>query len=198
MIVGLTGSIATGKSTLLAVAAAHLKWHAWSADAAVVGLYQFDQVFIELLASQFPNVYADGGIQKDKLIKVVLSTPGAMEKLESILHPYLKKKLENLLKNMEGENIILEVPLLFEVGWEHLCDQTILLVCEENVQKQRLHKRNYSFDFQQFLLKRHWSDQKKMIKADYVIDTSGYVEDTLRTFVDKLQQIAEISSNNTN
>jgi dephospho-CoA kinase len=94
---------------------------------------------------------------------------------------------------MEGKNIILEVPLLFEAGWEHLCDQTILLVCEESVQKQRLHKRNYSSDFEQFLLKRHWSNQKKMIKADHVIDTSSYVEGTLRIFVDKLQGITEKS-----
>lgn len=186
LIIGLTGSIAMGKST-----AAH-RFRARSipvfdADAAVHELYGDEAV--PLIEAAFPGVAPRGFIERQRLSAILMDDPGAFKRLESIIHPLVRAKEKDFLLSAKQDgawSAVLEIPLLFETDTDKLVDYSIVVSAPAQIQRQRVLERDGMTE-QKFagLLARQLSDDAKRERADFVVETGGAIEDTNEQ-IDKL------------
>jgi dephospho-CoA kinase len=180
IILGLTGSLAMGKST---VAALFRKKGipVQSADEAVHELYKGEAV--EVLKPVFPAAIMDGKVDHARLSKL-LTSKEEWKKLESIVHPLVYKKREEFLKKMRGYGahlIVLDIPLLFETGLQNTCDAVIVVSAAHEVQKARaLSRPGMSLEKLESILSRQMPDAEKKMRAHFVINTESSIGATER------------------
>lgn len=171
--IGITGSIATGKSTLLA-AFEKAGVPVISADVIVAGLYSGDAVApVEAL---FPGIAVDGIIDRQELARRLALEPSGFGRLEAIVHPLVRRKISDFLVKAESEGHALaavEVPLLFESGHDYGFDIIAVTHVDEAVQKQRIMaRRGMSVEKMQTLLARQMPQAEKMKRANWLFDTA--------------------------
>lgn len=179
MIVGLTGSMAMGKST----AANYLKSlgiPVFDSDAAVHVLYEGEAV--ETIEQAFPGVAQGGRVDRKKLGEAIAGDSAALAQLEAIVHPMVRRKQRDfiLAEELRGaELVILDIPLLFESGANRLCDAVIVVSAPEDVQRERLATRKGMTPAKiDDLLGRQMSDAEKRARADFIVDTSGTIPES--------------------
>ena len=177
-IIGVTGSIAAGK-TILSQSLAHDRGGAiFNADKAIHELLETDASL--RICELFPTVQnpksATLKINRKKLGKIVFSDSHALSQLEKILHPMIKQKILSFIKKAYIQNykfIILDIPLLFENKLEKYCDIIILADVPDYVQKRRLEKiRKLDLQTQKSILSRQLSLQEK---RKYIKKYSGII-----------------------
>ncbi|WP_051908825.1 dephospho-CoA kinase [Candidatus Odyssella acanthamoebae] len=175
IIIGLTGSMASGKSSLIRRIRTLLKWPIWDADAEVQKLYR-DHFIIQRILHQFPSAATNQELDRQKLRQAVSEDPTSLAKLESILYPDLGKSRRRFLCHhlrLRTPVIILDIPLLFENNLESICDLTVVIKCSDWLQKQRIMKRPGMTEFlMQRLLANQTSQREKQRRADIIIDSS--------------------------
>ncbi len=179
MIVGLTGSMAMGKST----AANYLKSlgiPVFDSDAAVHALYEGEAV--DAIDKAFPGVAEGGRVDRKRLGEAIAGDAAVLAQLEAIVHPMVRRKQRDfiLAEDARGaELVILDIPLLFESGADKLCDAVIVVSAPEDVQRERLATRKGMTPAQiDDLLSRQMPDAEKRARADFVVDTSGPIPQT--------------------
>jgi len=189
--VGLTGSIAVGKSFVLDVL--H-ELGARTIDA--------DQVARECVEPGTPGLAgvvreygegvlnADGSLDRAKIGAIVFGDEAKREKLNSILHPFIIARQDEIIERWEQETpdaiAIIDAALMIESGGYKRFDKLIVVHCEPEIQLQRLMKRNHLLrDEAELRVKSQMTQEEKMKYADYLIDTSGEFENT-RTQVEAL------------
>lgn len=174
-VLGITGPIASGKSSVLSYFANH-GYQTLSADAIVADLYN-ESVVQESLRHLFgDHVMKDGTIDKHLIVNTILDDSSKKRRLEKILHPRVEAILASLIKSMkQDEKLAIEVPLLFESRIDDYCDETIYIDILRQVQKERLALRKMPVDMALALNNGfdHVNDKKK---ATYVIDNSTTIE----------------------
>lgn len=142
MIIGITGSIACGKSTV----SNYLKSKGYIViDADRIGHEALDDDYVkEKLIVAFGNeILEDNKINRQKLGELVFGNSSNLNVLNSIIHPEIRKKiLEKIDKNNDKELIFIDVALLFEAKFDDLVDKIIVVYVDENTQLTRLMKRN--------------------------------------------------------
>lgn len=142
MIIGITGSIACGKSTV----SNYLKSKGYIViDADKIGHEALDDDYVkEKLILAFGNeILEDNKINRQKLGELVFGNSSNLNILNSIIHPEIRKKiLEKIDKNNDKELIFIDVALLFEAKFDDLVDKIIVVYVDENTQLTRLMKRN--------------------------------------------------------
>ena len=142
MIIGITGSIACGKSTV----SNYLKSKGYIViDADRIGHEALDDDYVkEKLIVAFGNeILEDNKINRQKLGELVFGNSSNLNVLNSIIHPEIRKKiLEKIDKNNDKELIFIDVALLFEAKFDDLVDKVIVVYVDENTQLTRLMKRN--------------------------------------------------------
>ena len=142
MIIGITGSIACGKSTI----SNYLKSKGYIViDADKIGHEALDDDYVkEKLILAFGNeILEDNKINRQKLGELVFGNSSNLNVLNSIVHPEIRKKiLEKIDKNNDKELIFIDVALLFEAKFDDLVDKIIVVYVDENTQLTRLMKRN--------------------------------------------------------
>lgn len=142
MIIGITGSIACGKSTV----SNYLKSKGYIViDADKIGHEALDDDYVkEKLILAFGNeILEDNKINRQKLGELVFGSSSNLNVLNSIIHPEIRKKiLEKIDKNNDQEFIFIDVALLFEAKFDDLVDKIIVVYVDENTQLTRLMKRN--------------------------------------------------------
>lgn len=142
MIIGITGSIACGKSTV----SNYLKSKGYIViDADRIGHEALDDDYVkEKLILAFGNeILEDNKINRQKLGELVFGNSSNLNVLNSIIHPEIRKKiLEKIDKNNDKELIFIDVALLFEAKFDDLVDKIIVVYVDENTQLTRLMKRN--------------------------------------------------------
>ena len=142
MIIGITGSIACGKSTV----SNYLKSKGYIViDADRIGHEALDDDYVkEKLIVAFGNeILEDNKINRQKLGELVFGNSSNLNVLNSIVHPEIRKKiLEKIDKNNDKELIFIDVALLFEAKFDDLVDKIIVVYVDENTQLTRLMKRN--------------------------------------------------------
>ncbi|KKB08416.1 dephospho-CoA kinase [Devosia geojensis] len=179
---GVTGSIATGKSTVLE-ALAEFGARVSSADAIVHELYAGPAV--EAVEALFPGVAADGAIDRGRLSAALAAQPQRLSELEALIHPMVRDRIARFMDVAEAEGAALaavEVPLLFESGHDYGFDAVAVTVCDEAEQRRRaLARPGMTVERLQSILARQMPQAEKKERADYVIDTTGPVEETRRT-----------------
>lgn len=186
LVIGLTGSIGMGKSKV----AAHLRARGvpvYDADAEVHRLYRGEAA--PLIEAAFPGATRNGEVDRAELSRILLSAPGRIREVEGIVHPLVRKTQTAFLEaaaKAGHEIAVLEVPLLFETGGEKRVDVTVVVSAPAAVQRQRvLARAGMTAEKLDQLLARQMPDEEKRRRADFVVDSSGPIEET-QAQVDRL------------
>lgn len=194
IVLGLTGSIGMGKSTV-AQMFAEQGAPVFDSDAAVHALYARGGGAVAPVEAGFPGVVIDGAINRTALSAQVFGDPGAIARLERIVHPLVRQaQLEFLQRNrVDGRAwAVLDIPLLFEGGGEHLVDKTVVVSAPADVQRARVLARPGMTEAKfEAILARQMPDVEKRSRADFVIDTSMSLDETraqVRAVLDALSE----------
>ena len=182
--VGLTGGIASGKSTV-SEAFARLGAKVLDADKVAREVVLPGQPAWLKLQQVFGTEYflPDGEVNRSKLRKLVFADPEKRSKLNAIVHPEVMKEInrrfEQLTTSAQDAVVVVDVPLLLEVGVAHRFDRVIVVYVTENVQIKRLRQRDgLSLEGARRALSTQMALDKKVEHADYVIDNSGTLDET--------------------
>ncbi len=172
IIIGLTGSIGMGKST---VAAMFEKSGVpvFDADAAVREVQGPGGSALIAIEAAFPGTTHAGGLHRERLGAVVFGNPAALLQLEAILHPLVAEAQSRFLgRHRRKPAVILDVPLLFEKGGWRRCDLSIVVSAPLRVQRARVLARP-GMTREKFaaILKTQMPDRQKRALADIVIET---------------------------
>lgn len=174
IILGLTGSIGMGKSTVAGMFHT-LGFPVQDADKVVHDLMAKDGEAVEAVEAAFPGVKGEEGIDRQKLGAVVFGDSEKLRLLESILYPLVNKKRSEFLDLARRHNAaiaVLDVPLLFEKGLDKDCDKVACVRAPDIVQKQRVLKRpNMTEEKLKAILAEQMPIRQKMAKSDFVIQT---------------------------
>jgi dephospho-CoA kinase len=193
-LVGLTGGIASGKSTVAAIL--------YRLGAAVINADDLSREVVQPEQDAWKEIIDTFGtdiLQEDttldrrKLRKIVFDYPEARKKLEAIIHPRVRALAEKKISELAaaGSSIIVyEVPLLFENQIHLWLRPVILVACDIEAQKQRLLERDHltAIEAQQHLDAQMSLAQKRKL-ADYVIENNGSLKDLEQRVREVLQQI---------
>jgi len=192
---GLTGSIATGKSTVLK-AFADLGIPTFSSDEAVHELYR--GAAVAPVEAAFPGVAVGGIIHRDKLSRQLIGHPGRLQQLEAIVHPLVRARIRDFLSDaaVVGEPMaVVDIPLLFENGVDWGLDAIIVTVVDAAEQRRRaLARPGMTVEKLEAILARQLPQAEKVKRATYIIDTSDTIEATreaVARLVQRLRQEAQ-------
>ena len=126
-IVGLTGGIGSGKSTVLNQFK-NLGINTYSADKAAKKLINSDKGLIKSIKNLFgDNIYENNILDSVKLSKIVFKDPYKLKSLNSIIHPAVAKDFESFIKTINGDYIVKEVAIIFETNTEHNYNKIVLI-----------------------------------------------------------------------
>lgn len=188
-IVGLTGGIASGKSTVSSMLAA-----------LGVDIIDADQVYHDLLSPGgliwqditqkcgSDILDKDGQIQRQRLAERVFGDSDFRAWLESVTHPRVQARVSENLRQAELDGcrlVVLDVPLLLEAGWQHMVNELWVVYVPPQVQADRLMKRS-GLTAEQAVkrIQAQWALSEKVKYADYVIDNTGSREETKQQVLD--------------
>ena len=192
---GLTGSIATGKSTV-AKMFGRRGVPIYDADQAVHDLYQSEAV--PIVGALFPNTVVNGAIDRRLLGKEVLGNKAKLSELEAAVHPLVHKQMHKFLsqhQDLKEQLVILEIPLLFETKKEYPLDKTAVTFCSDKIQLKRAMARDgMSLEKFEAIKARQMPQDQKRAKADFEVDTGQTLEDTQAT-VDEIIQTCRSLAN---
>lgn len=179
LIIGLTGSIAMGKSTVAKMLLEN-GIPMISADQIVHDLYEDEAV--PILEKAFPGSTENNQVNRKKLLSLLLKEDDGFKKLEILIHPLVRQKEWEFIKENKEKSsdlVAIEIPLLFETGAEKLMDVVLLASAPAEVQKQRVMARP-GMTTKKFktLLAKQMPDAEKRKKADFIVDTSCSLEET--------------------
>jgi dephospho-CoA kinase len=171
-IIGLTGSIGTGKSTTAKLFARRgVPMH--DADAAVHRLYR--SAAAGLIEAAFPGVTAGGEVDRRSLADRVIGDPRALQRLEAIVHPLVRESEEEFLAKARATGrrlALVDVPLLFEAGAARRFDVVLVVTAAPEVQRARVLIRPEMTEAKfRALLDRQVPDSEKRNRAHFIIDT---------------------------
>ncbi|MEJ2698132.1 MAG: dephospho-CoA kinase [Desulfuromonadales bacterium] len=196
MILGLTGSIASGKSTVAEIFR-DLGAAVVSADQLAREAVRPGTETLARLAGCFgPQILqADGTLNRKALADIVFADPGAREKLNRITHPAVAVLAEQRLGELarRGERLIVyEAPLLFEAGADKRVDAVLVVRIEEGLQLERLRARDgLGEGAARVRVCAQMSQEEKLARADYVIDNSGSLEETAAQVRELFKRLTE-------
>jgi dephospho-CoA kinase len=185
-ILGLTGSVGMGKSTVARMFA-DLGIPVFDADAVVHRLQGPGGALVERIEAAFPGTTGPGGVDRAKLGAAVFGNPGALARLEAIVHPAVRAaRREFMLEHAGAKLIVLDIPLLFETGGEEELDAVLVVSAPPEVQRNRVLARP-GMTAERFaaILAKQMPDAEKRARADHVIDTGRTLAET-REEVDRL------------
>jgi dephospho-CoA kinase len=176
---GLTGSIATGKSTVRQMFA-DMGVPTFSSDDAVHELYRGAAVApVEAL---FPGVTTNNAIDRDELSKRVLGQPDKLKALESVVHPLVRERIAQFLRDAQSTGAklaIVDIPLLFEGGHDYGLDRIAVTAAEPATYRKRaLARPGMTAEKLDAILARQMPQDEKMKRADYVIYTEKSLAET--------------------
>ncbi len=183
LIIGLTGSIGMGKSTVAAMLrACGVPTH--NADTAVHHLLAPGGAAYAAVAAAFPNAVKDGRIERTLLGDIVFKNPEALTGLESILHPLVRARTRRFVRRyrrLGKPAVALDIPLLFEKNLTHTVDLVLCVTAPYEVQRARVLARpGMNADKFAAILARQTPDSEKRARSDFVIDTGCSLMETFR------------------
>jgi len=178
IIIGITGSIGMGKSTI----ASMLKFFGipiHDSDLVVKGLIETNALVLKKIKKNWPEVIdiidSKEIINKEKLSKLIFNDIKCKENLEKIIHPLVNKKRKMFLKKYEFKKDIvgMDVPLLYETGLNKICNYIFLaLTSEENQAKRVLKRKKMTKEKFISIKENQWSDEMKKEQKPYIINTT--------------------------
>ena len=194
IVIGLTGSIGMGKSTIAAMFAEE-GVPGLDSDAVVHALYAPGGGAVAPVEATFPGVTRDGGIDRTALSAHVVGDAEAIKRLEQIVHPLVRQAQAEFLqrhRDAGAEIVLLDIPLLFEGGGAKFVDKTVVVSAPADVQRARVLARpNMTEAKFEAILARQMPDAEKRARADFVIDTANSFDNAraqVRAVLDALRE----------
>jgi dephospho-CoA kinase len=194
IIIGLTGSIGMGKSTVAAMFAEEGA-PSFDSDAAVHALYAPGGAAVAPVETAFPGVVKDGAVDRVALSARVVGDAEAIKRLEAIVHPFVRRAQAEFLqtnRDAGARYVVLDIPLLFESDGVNLVDKVVVVSAPADVQRARVLARpGMTEEKFEAIVARQMPDAEKRARADFVIDTSGSLADTraqVRAVLDALRE----------
>ena len=191
LIIGLTGSIGMGKSTV-ANRFRERGIPVCDADALVHELYEGEAV--APVEAAFPGVTTDGRIDRQKLSAVLMREPARFKQLEAIVHPLVHAATRECFQSAHrsGATIaVLEHPLLLEGGTHQRCDLVVVVSAPARMQRERVLARpGMTPEKLDVIISRQMPDAEKRSRATFVVDTGDTMDETLAAvdrIIDQLQ-----------
>jgi dephospho-CoA kinase len=190
-LIGLTGSIAMGKSEVARI----LKEHGvpvLESDAIVHGIYT-DGSGAGVLRNEFAAALKGNAIQRDVLSNMVLGAPEKLQRLEALIHPLIKARQADFIADQQKKNVravVLDIPLLFETGDPSAFDAVIVVSAPEDRQRQwALARKGMTEEKLRHILARQMPDNEKRRRASHVIENDGNLAELEKKTLDVLNQI---------
>jgi dephospho-CoA kinase len=182
-LIGLTGGIGTGKSTVANYLATVynlpiLDADIYARDAVSVG----SPILLQIAAKYGQDmILNDGNLNRSKLGEIIFNSREERHWVESLIHPYVRKCFDQAIKESSANTLILVVPLLFEANLQSLVNQIWVVFCSPQQQQQRLIARNNLTPEQAIArINSQLPIGEKIARADVVLDNSSTLESLLK------------------
>ena len=175
----ITGSIGMGKSTVAAMFA-DAGIPTFDADAMVRQLQGPGGRLVPLIEARFPGTTRDGAVDRETLSAAVLGDRDELAALEAIVHPAVHhERTRFIVEHGDAPALLFDIPLLFETGGDAAFDKVIVVSARPELQRERVLSRPGMTvgKFEQ-ILARQLPDDQKRARADFVVDTSGTLDET--------------------
>lgn len=190
-VLGLTGSVAMGKSTTARFFAEEgVPVH--DSDSVVHRLYENEAV--PLIEAAFPGTTANGKVDRVKLGSRVMGDLAALRQLEAIVHPLVWEAERRFLADAASNGapvVLLDIPLLFETGGDQRVDAVVVATAPAEVQRARVLERPGMTEQRlQAMLARQLPDSEKRLRADFIVDTSRGFDDARAQVQEILRKVA--------
>lgn len=179
LIVGLTGSIGMGKSTVAAMLR-ELGVPLFDADAEVHRLQAAGGAMLPAIEAAFPGTTGPDGLDRAALGARVFGDSDALKQLEAIVHPAVgAAQMAFLAAHADAPFVVLDIPLLFEKGGSARVDRIVVVSAPADEQRRRVLARSgMTVDKFEDILARQTPDAEKRARADHVIDTGVSLDET--------------------
>lgn len=192
-LLGLTGSIGMGKSTTAAMFAEE-GCALWDADAAVHRLYAPNGAAAAPMRAEFPEAVDEGGVSRSRLKAIIAEEPDALARIERIVHPLVAADRQAFLTETQADIAVLDIPLLFEGGFDAAMDATVCVTVPPEVQRARVLARGSMAEAQlDAIIAKQMPDAEKRARATWVITT-----DTLEHARAQVQAVVQTIRKGTN
>ncbi|MFA6989416.1 MAG: dephospho-CoA kinase [Candidatus Gastranaerophilaceae bacterium] len=192
--IGLTGNIACGKS-LIETMLKEMDIPTVDSDQICHNQLDFDKETIKKVKKLFDDfdiLSTDGKtLDRYKIGQIIFNDISLKKALEAILHPQVIEIIKKFFQKNKDEKIaVASVPLLFENELEYLFDKLILVTADQDIQLERLVKRNgFDEEHAKARINSQMNQHHKKQKADYIIDNSGTIEETKRQLEEIINKI---------
>ncbi|MFV8373082.1 dephospho-CoA kinase [Flavobacterium sp. LB2P74] len=190
-IIGLTGGIGSGKTTI----ANYFKSFGipvYIADDEARKITQSSEIISAIKAVFGDTVFEKENLNREELARIVFNSPEKLEKLNNIVHPAVKKHFEQwILQHKNVPYVIYEAAILFESGSYKNCDFIITVTSPVDLRIQRVMERDKTT--RELVLKRinaQWTDEQRISKSDFVIENTAI--ETTKFEVVKILKILKI------
>ncbi len=177
-VIGVTGSIGTGKSTFAELLTEEEGEHL-DADEIAKQLMLPGEKAHKRVVEEFGRsiLDEDGFVSFDLLADEVFVDEDKLDKLESILHPLVNERLRDRLSREDSDFYVIEAPLLFEAGGDEICDWVVVVTADESKVKNRMKERSFSPDEIERRRSRQLPESEKVQRADEVVENNGALEE---------------------
>jgi len=187
MIIGVTGSFGSGKTTVANMFSKY-GFKIINVDKLYHGIYNKDKILKNKIKKEF------GTLDRNKIKRIVFNDSIRLKKLNNITHPIIIKEIKKIINNKklinEQENIVLDIPLLFESKLEKMFDKIIVVRCSKKEQIKRiLKKKKYSKKEIEQIIKSQMPLKDKIKKADFVVDNSKGIKESMK-IIENLTRIS--------
>ena len=201
MNIAITGTVGAGKSGIATLLGAFLKTEPVSADGICKMLLEPGGSACQAVQLKWGNEFIGktGGLDRVAFREAVFKTPSMREELEGLLHPLVMKELSAMMEDAKtkGRVLLAEIPLLYEVGWEHAFDKVVSVYVPARISKSRTVARDGVSEEQvDSILSLQKGGEEKANLADYVIDNSGTWTASFLQCADLVKQLKALSLSN--
>lgn len=172
MIIGLTGGIGSGKTTVAKMFLEHKNVCIYIADEEAKKLMNSSKIIQDKLIKEFGDeAFLNGNLNRKYISNIVFKDKTKLNRLNEIVHPEVKKHFNNFVKeNSSKSYIIYENAILFETKSDVICDKIITVYADLETKISRVISRDSSSKIEvENRIKNQWKDQKKMLLSNYII-----------------------------
>ena len=186
-VIGLTGGVGTGKSTVITLAEERSYVKAVRADE--IGHFAMEpgqSAYYDII-----TLFGDGILNEDRTInrkkvaEIVFADSEKLSALNSIIHPFVRKVIEDRIEEEKQKGdckfFIIEAAILLETGYQEICDEIWVVITKESLRRQRLKEsRGYSEEKITAIMKEQMSEEEFVKNADYIIENNESLEEVKR------------------
>ena len=192
---GITGGAGTGKSEVIKMLQQNFGGCVIMSDEVARELMQKGNISYQLIVEYFGRdiLMDDGEIDRKKLADHVFNNKEALEKLNSMTHPYVKEEIRKLIAEAEASGecrfVALESAILLECGYEDICDEFWYVYTKPEIRRQRMKEtRNYSDEKVDSVMRNQQPDEVFFKQCSFVIENNTTLSDVYAQLKEKLDQ----------